>query len=191
MPQCEGRVNRPGARLCLPAGICCILPYRRLARRAIALGPALGYVLGMEQIPSTENTEVQAARPGRKRYADVPLAEKLAVVTAWLEEHKAERVVSLNLSEQGGFADALLVLTAGSMRHAQSLADGVAALCHERNYEYLRIEGYEAGQWILVDLNDIVINIFLEPVRELYRLEALWGQSPARAAAGPGGEASA
>ncbi len=151
----------------------------------------------MEQIPSTENTEAQAARPGRKRYADVPLAEKLAVITAWLEEHKAERIVSLNLTEQGGFADALLVLTAGSMRHAQSLADGVAALCHERNYEYLRVEGYEAGQWILVDLNDIVINIFLEPVRELYRLEALWGQSPARAsdhaasAAGPGGEASA
>ena len=119
----------------------------------------------MEQIPSTENTEAQAARPGRKRYADVPLAEKLAVITAWLEEHKAERIVSLNLTEQGGFADALLVLTAGSMRHAQSLADGVAALCHERNYEYLRVEGYEAGQWILVDLNDIVINIFLESVR--------------------------
>ena len=99
----------------------------------------------MEQIPSTENTEAQAARPGRKRYADVPLAEKLAVITAWLEEHKAERIVSLNLTEQGGFADALLVLTAGSMRHAQSLADGVAALCHERNYEYLRVEGYEAS----------------------------------------------
>ena len=58
----------------------------------------------------------------------------------------------------------------------------MAALCHERNYEYLRVEGYEAGQWILVDLNDIVINIFLEPVRELFRLEALWGQPPARAA---------
>ncbi|MDY3810123.1 ribosome silencing factor [Desulfovibrio porci] len=162
MPQCGGRVNT--------------------ARLAIALGPALGYVLGMEHIPSTETTEAQAARPGRKRYADVPLAEKLAVITAWLEEHKAERIVSLNLTEQGGFTDVLLVLTAGSMRHAQSLADGVAALCHERNYEYLRVEGYEAGQWILVDLNDIVINIFLEPVRELFRLEALWGQPPARAA---------
>ena len=93
MPQCGGRVNT--------------------ARLAIALGPALGYVLGMEHIPSTETTEAQAARPGRKRYADVPLAEKLAVITAWLEEHKAERIVSLNLTEQGGFTDVLLVLTAG------------------------------------------------------------------------------
>ncbi|WP_298032196.1 ribosome silencing factor [uncultured Desulfovibrio sp.] len=136
----------------------------------------------MGHISSTETTEAQAAHPGRKRYADVPLAEKLAGITVWLEEHKAERIVSLNLTEQGGFTDVLLALTASSMRHAQSLADGVAALCHERNYEYLRVEGYEAGQWILVDLNDIVINIFLEPVRELFRLESLWGQSPARAA---------
>lgn len=148
----------------------------------------------MEYIASTETAEARAARPGRRRYADVPLAEKLAVVTAWLEEHKAQRVVTLNMAEQGGFADALLVLTAGSMRHAQSLADGVAALCHERNYEYLRVEGYGAGQWILVDMNDIVINIFLEPVRDLYRLEDLWGQRPAGGAApaasvaGSGGE---
>ncbi|MGE9986641.1 ribosome silencing factor [Desulfovibrio sp. SGI.169] len=137
----------------------------------------------MEHIASHETSGVRSAPPGRRRYADVPLAEKLAVITAWLEEHKAERIVSLNIAEQGGFADALLVLTAGSMRHAQSLADGVAALCHERNYEYLRVEGYGAGQWILVDMNDIVINIFLEPVRELFRLEELWGRRPAGKAA--------
>lgn len=44
------------------------------------------------------------------------------------------------------------------------------------------MEGYEAGQWILVDLNDIIVNIFLEPVRELYRLESLWEHIPGRPA---------
>ncbi|MDE7066056.1 MAG: RsfS/YbeB/iojap family protein, partial [Desulfovibrionaceae bacterium] len=54
------------------------------------------------------------------------------------------------------------------------LADGIAELCSRENFEFLRMEGYQAGQWILVDLNDIVVNIFQEPVRELYRLETLW-----------------
>ena len=66
--------------------------------------------------------------------------------------------------------------------HGQSLADGLGELCRQRNYEYLRVEGYAAGQWILVDLNDIVVNVFLEPVRELYGLEALWGGAAASGA---------
>ena len=67
--------------------------------------------------------------------------------------------------------------TAGSMRQAQALADGVAGLCRERGFECLRIEGYAAAQWILVDCNDIIIHILLAPARELYRLEDLWGRA--------------
>lgn len=136
----------------------------------------------MENKQNTESNGSDARRPARKRYATVPTAEKLADLIHWLEEHKAGQIVSIDLSAQGVFTDALVVVTAGSARHGQSLADGIAALCHERNYEFLRMEGYEAGQWILVDLNDIIVNIFLEPVRELYRLESLWEHIPGRPA---------
>ena len=78
-------------------------------------------------------------------------------------------------------ADALIIASAGSVRHAQSLADGVSLMCREKNYEFLRTEGYAAGQWILVDMNDVIVNIFQEPVRELYALEALWGHGSAAA----------
>ena len=81
------------------------------------------------------------------------------------------------MAEQGSFAEALVIASATSVRHAQSLADGIGEMCRARNYEYLRMEGYTAGQWILVDLNDIVVNVFLEPVRELYGLEALWNKA--------------
>ncbi|MDO5484152.1 MAG: ribosome silencing factor [Desulfovibrionaceae bacterium] len=134
----------------------------------------------MENTLTPNTLRTPASGQGRKRYADIPLSEKISAITLWLDEHKAQRVVSLNLAGQSGFADAMLVCSAGSVRHAQSLADGVSALCHERNFEYLRMEGYEAGQWILVDLNDIIIHVFLEPVRELYRLEELWERVPAR-----------
>lgn len=116
-------------------------------------------------------------RPGR------PLADRVAGVTAWLEEHKAEAVVSLDVSGENAFADAMVVATATSMRHAQGLADGVMALCHDNGDEFLGLEGYAAAQWILADLNDIIIHILLAPVREQYRLEDLWGRDPGR----PGG----
>ena len=69
--------------------------------------------------------------------------------------------------------------TSWGIDFAQSLADGVSALCHEQNYEYLRMEGYNTGQWILVDCNDIVVNIFQQSVRDLYQLENLWGAAAA------------
>ena len=140
---------------------------------AIALAPSLRYVQGMEN--NTSSSPAGGTAP--KRYSDVPLEEKLADVVTWLEEHKAARVVSIDMAGQGGFAEALVIASAGSVRHAQSLADGVGELCRQRNFEYLRMEGYTAGQWILVDMNDIVVNVFLEPVRELYGLEDLWSKA--------------
>ena len=54
----------------------------------------------------------------------MPTPEKLAVMKAWLEEHKAQQVESIDLTGKGAFTDALLVASATSVRHAQSLADG-------------------------------------------------------------------
>ena len=135
-----------------------------------------------------ENNHPNTPSGGRapKQFSDVPASRKAADLVQWLEEHKALRVVSIDFEGQGGFADALIIASAGSVRHAQSLADGVGELCRQRNFEYLRMEGYTAGQWILVDMNDIVVNVFLEPVRELYGLEALWGKAASLAEARSG-----
>ena len=148
----------------------------------IALGPSLRYVERMEN--NTPSSPVGGTAP--KRFADLPLEEKLEAVVTWLEEHKATRVVSIDMADQGSFAEALVIASAGSVRHAQSLADGVGEMCRARNFEYLRMEGYTAGQWILVDMNDIIVNVFLEPVRELYGLEALWGKAASLASARTG-----
>ena len=76
---------------------------------------------------------------------------------------------------------------AGLAYSRRSLADGLSELCKQEKFEILRTEGYQEGQWVLVDLNDIIVHIFQEPVRELYRLEALWSgaeELPATAAEG-------
>lgn len=110
----------------------------------------------------------------KKKYSLADTAEKCRVLTDWLVEHKAKDPVTVDLTGQCAFAESLLVVTATSVRHAQSLASGIGDVCAQENYEFLRVEGAQMGQWILVDLNDIVVNIFQESVRELYNLESLW-----------------
>ncbi|WP_291301274.1 ribosome silencing factor [Desulfovibrio sp. MES5] len=157
--------------VCPLGGLSQGVPEARQLREVIALDPALRYVLAMEN--NHPNTPSGGSAP--KQFSEVPASRKAADVVQWLEEHKALRVVCIDLEGQVGFADALIIASAGSVRHAQSLADGVSLMCREKNYEFLRTEGYATGQWILVDMNDVIVNIFQEPVRELYALEALWG----------------
>lgn len=110
----------------------------------------------------------------KKKYSLANTTEKCRVVTEWLMENKGKDPVTVDLAGQCAFAEALIVVTATSVRHAQSLASGVAELCSKENYEFFRVEGAQSGQWILVDMNDIVVNIFQESVRPLYDLESLW-----------------
>ncbi len=114
----------------------------------------------------------------KKKYSTMPTMEKVKAFQAFLEEHKGQDIVSLNLAHQNTFAEAMLVVTAASMRHAQSLAENVVLFCKEQNFEFLRTEGKQTGQWILLDCNDVVINIFQPSVRDLYKLEKLWEELP-------------
>ncbi|MBR6673964.1 MAG: ribosome silencing factor [Mailhella sp.] len=117
-----------------------------------------------------------------KKYSTIPASEKAPVMQEWLADHKARELASFTLPEGNPLADIVLICTASSARHARSLADGLTEMCKQQKYEILRTEGYQEGQWVLVDLNDVIVHIFQEPVREMYRLEALWaGAEPASA----------
>ena len=116
----------------------------------------------------------------QKTQSPAPLEERVNALQALFSDQKAQDVVCIDISRQsgGGIADRLFVLTAVSPRHARAISDAISALCHEHGYEYLRVEGYQVGEWVLVDLNDIIVSIFLENTRALYRLEDLWKQLP-------------
>ncbi len=114
----------------------------------------------------------------KKKYSTLPTAEKVQLLHDFLEMHKGQNITCLNLSHQNSFAEAMLVVSAASIRHAQSLAENVVLYCKEQNFEFLRTEGKQSGQWILLDCNDIIINIFQTTVRDLYKLETLWTQTP-------------
>ena len=130
-------------------------------------------------LASQENAAAPAGARGQpnRKFSTASAAEKTAVLVKWLEENKARDVTALNVADKSPCMDVIIVVTASSLRHGKSLADGLMEECTKRNYEFLRMEGYQTGQWILADLNDIVVHIFQQEMRELFRIESLWKQS--------------
>lgn len=104
--------------------------------------------------------------------------EKVAVIVGWLEDKKAKSIVAFDLARENSLAEAIIIASSTSARHAQGLAEHVLRSAREEGYEFLRMEGNIVGQWILLDLNDVIVHIFQPDARELFRLEDLWTGMP-------------
>ncbi len=100
--------------------------------------------------------------------------EKWKKLRTWLEEKKAEDIVALDIRDFVSITDVLILASGVNTRHNQSLADWILEKVSEEGWEYLGMEGYKTGNWILIDLNEILVHIFSKDTREFYNLEALW-----------------
>lgn len=103
--------------------------------------------------------------------------EKMRIVAGWLDDKQAEDIVALDVAGICGIAEGLVVASAGSVRHAQALADHLLATVKQHGLEYMGMEGYQGGSWILVDLNDVLVHIFRPETRQFYNLEGLWSEA--------------
>ena len=93
---------------------------------------------------------------------------------------KAEHVVILEVGAIASFADAFVLASGRSDRQVQAIADAVARAAKQAGETPLGIEGYREGRWVLIDLADVVVHVFLEEVREHYDLERLWSDATRR-----------
>lgn len=93
-------------------------------------------------------------------------------------EKKAYDVVLLDIHELTALADYFLLCTARSDTQAQAIAEHIRRSLAEAGQTALRMEGYGAGQWILLDYGDVAVHVFLEEVRAFYDLERLWARAP-------------
>lgn len=103
---------------------------------------------------------------------------QLRPAVAALEDKKAFHLVALDVSRQTSIADAFVICSVGSQRHAQAVADEVAQALRERGTRPLAVEGYPQGSWILMDYGDFIVHVMQEERREYYALERLWGDAP-------------
>ena len=81
------------------------------------------------------------------------------------------------MSEVTSIADFFVICTGRSERQVKSIADGIVEKVASSGRS-VSVEGYAGGQWVLVDLGDVVVHAFMPEERERYRLERLWGDAP-------------
>lgn len=92
-------------------------------------------------------------------------------------DKKARDLVSLRLSDLTTICDYFLLMTASNTRQAQSICDNIEEGMKAEGQPPLRIEGYNEASWILMDLGQVIVHIFLPETREHYDLERLWGDA--------------
>ncbi len=100
--------------------------------------------------------------------------EKFFVSAEAALEKKAQDVVILDVKEMCSFADYFIICSGTSNRHVQGIATHIETRLKKEGFLPLGVEGLTEGAWILLDYNDVVVHIFLEPVRTFYDLERLW-----------------
>ena len=93
-----------------------------------------------------------------------------------MSDKKAQNIVVLDLRNvQGTPSSFFVICTGNSPLHTQAISDNihenVKKATHEHSY---KLEGYNNGEWILMDYFDVVVHIYVEKAREYYRLEQLW-----------------
>jgi ribosome-associated protein len=101
----------------------------------------------------------------------------LAVARAGLEK-KAEDVIVFDVRGLSSYADYLVLLTADSDRQAGAVADHVDQELKAAGHSKIAVEGYETGNWIIVDYGDVVTHVMGRETRAFYDLEGLWADAP-------------
>ena len=104
-------------------------------------------------------------------------ADTLAVVkrvVSACEEVKGKDITILDVHSISDFADYFVVVSGRSDRQVQGLTNRIMDELFRAGVKPLSVEGYEDGQWVLVDCGGVVVHLFYEPVREFYDIESLW-----------------
>ena len=98
----------------------------------------------------------------------------MQLVAAALDDLKANDVSVLDVRHLTSVTDTMVVAAGRSDRHVRAIADAVVERCNDAGVKPFGVEGQLAGEWVLVDLGDVVVHVMLPRVRDFYQLEKLW-----------------
>ena len=161
---------------------------RRPAPAQKAKAPARAPVKAPARAVAKAPRTVAAAKPASgtpraakasKTRAQPTLAQ---VVLDALADMKAVDVKAMDVRGITDITDTMVVASGTSDRHVKSIADRVVQRCKEAGFRPYGMEGERDGEWVLLDLQDVVLHVMLPRVREFYALEKLWEGSAARRA---------
>ena len=116
--------------------------------------------------------------------ASAKTPDRLAIVTKLalgaLEDMKAQQLRVIDVRGRMDVADTLIIASGTSDRHVKSLAANVVSAAKKAGHPPYGVEGERTGEWVLVDLHEVIVHVMLPAVREFYAIEKLW-EAPAAA----------
>ena len=122
-------------------------------------------------------TTTEAARKGSSlapSAAKVPdSGALLADIVRWLDDAKAEDIVTIPLQGKSALGDFMVVASGRNDRHVGAIAEQLREKLKARGAR-VRVEGMNACDWVLIDTGDVIVHVFRPEVRDFYNLEKMW-----------------
>ena len=119
----------------------------------------------------TTTTTTKAAGRGKKLPSEVTSAVAAAL------DKKASDIVVLDLRHTPAFTDFFVVCSGQNSRQVKAIADNIEDTLRQAGVRPAHVEGYERGEWILMDFFTLIVHVFAPQKRDFYGLERLWGDA--------------
>jgi ribosome-associated protein len=140
-------------------------------------------------VPAKQKTSTRKIRDGKKAVATPKPARtlkapslKTAILDA-LDDMKALEVKFLDVRGLTDIADYMVIASGTSDRHVRSVAQRVVEKAKEAGFRPHGVDGQQDGDWVLIDLSEMIVHVMLPRVREFYGLEKLWDMTATKRAA--------
>ena len=95
-------------------------------------------------------------------------------IVAWLDDAKAEGIVTIDLKNKSSIGDFMIIASGRSDRHVGAIAEQLQRNLKNEGHGRIRAEGMPQCDWVLIDTGDIIVHVFRPEVREFYNLEKMW-----------------
>lgn len=132
----------------------------------------------MEDTELSLNTQAATAAengtPLKGAGLDVTSEELLARILTSLDDDKAEDIVQIDLRGKSAIGDYMVICSGRSSRQVVGIAERLVENLKQDFGRLSKIEGKNAGDWVLIDTGDVIVHVFRPEVREFYQLEKLW-----------------
>ncbi|MFQ5450977.1 MAG: ribosome silencing factor [Nitrospinaceae bacterium] len=107
-----------------------------------------------------------------------PVNELQRMVVDAAAEKKAFDILILDLRNRSDLTDYFVICSGNSKAQVQAIVDSILGKIYHTPHKYLAVEGYSSGNWVILDLGDMMVHVFQKEARLHYNLERLWGDVP-------------
>lgn len=100
--------------------------------------------------------------------------ELKAFLADQVDDMKAEHIVTIDVIGKSSITDYMVICTGTSKRHVASIADNLTSAAKNVGLVPYGVDGENEGEWVVVDMGDVMVHVMQKDQRELYQLEKLW-----------------